>query len=80
MKQLAKYAKENELLEAKDRRRLYQAGWAHDRVVLRPENAASPPFTLDLKSEQELQMLGEFVTVLQSQDVDYALSVSEDAV
>lgn len=38
--------------------------WTHDRVVLRPENVASPPFTLDLKSEDELQVLGEFVCAL----------------
>jgi type III restriction enzyme len=38
--------------------------WTNDRVVLRPENAASPPFTLDLKSEDELQVFGEFVSVI----------------
>ena len=38
--------------------------WTHDRIVLRPDNAEYPAFTLEVKSETSLQLLGEFVCVI----------------
>jgi len=38
--------------------------WSHDRIVLSPDNVEFPPFTLEIKSEENLEVLGEFVSVL----------------
>ena len=38
--------------------------WTFDRIVLRPDNAEYPAFTLDLKDQDELKVLGELVEVL----------------
>lgn len=40
--------------------------WGHDRVVLSPESGTYPSFTLELKSHDDLQVLGEFVSVIPS--------------
>ena len=44
--------------------------WPHDRIVLGPDNEEYPPFTLDVKSEADLKVLGEFVAILEGVTAD----------
>jgi len=44
--------------------------WPHDRIVLEPDNDEYPPFTLDVKSEEDLRVLGEFVAILDGVTAD----------
>jgi len=40
--------------------------WTHDRIELQPDNFEYPTMTLELKTESDLEILGEFVCAISS--------------